>query len=369
MEQVELRAPVLREGMQFRLLVQDQVFLFHPKAASQILEARVGEALKLCRGQSLTQMLPEVRAVLDYNCTVEEWQGFLDRMARSGLFEGTYNRTPRVRLFDPGPAIDFLTQKCRWLFTAPAVVVLFLLMIAGLGRLFAHWDFFLSQVLRVTAAHPVLSVLLFYFCFVPVGLLHELAHGMVCRWFGGEVVEVGLWKDSANLYVSSNKAPLTTARRRILYLSGGVFLDMFILFLLVNIWLALPNYVTLMFLLPQALFFLQFSYAMEKNSDLSRIISEWTELPEAEGRWAFLKEFFKSRPKTGVEWKRAAVYLGSIALQGVVAAFLVWSFRQPVPVSLWRGVQFSVPFWPPILYVVYRSLRKASLKTYDLFPK
>jgi hypothetical protein len=366
MEQAELRAPVLREGLQFRPLVEGRVFVYHPRAASEILDARVGEALKLCRGQSLAEMLPEVRVVLDYDCTPEEWQSFLDRMARNGVFEGTSNRTPRLRLFDPGPAIDFLTQNCRWLFTAPAVVVLFLLLIAGLGRLFAHWSFFTSEVLRVASTHPLLSMLLFYFCFVPVGLLHELAHGMVCRWFGGEVVEVGLWTDRANLYVSSNKTPLTTPRARILYLSGGVFLDMFMLFLMVNIWLAWPNYITLMFLLPQALFFVQFSYATEKGSDLSRIIAEWTEIPEPEGRWGFLKEFSKERPVTGLGWRRASIYLGSIALQGAVAVFLIWTFRRPVPVSLWPGLQFSVAFWPPILYLTYRSLRKASLK---IFPQ
>ncbi len=369
MEQAELEAPVLRQGLQFRPLVQGRVFIYHPKIASQILDARIGEALKLCRGQSLAEMLPEVSAVIDYDLTLDEWRGFLARMAENGLFEGIPNRSPRVRLFDPGPAVDFLTQNCRWLFTAPAVVALFLLLFAGLGRLVVNWSFFVGEVLRATATHPFLSVLLFYFCFVPVGLLHELAHGMVCRRFGGEVVEVGLRKNSANLYVMANKAALTTPRARILELAGGSFLDMFILFVLVNIWLAWPNYLTLMFLLPQALFFLQFSYAMEGNSDLSRIISEWTEIPESEDRRGFLKEFFKSPPKSDVGWKRAAIYLGSIALQGAVAVFLIWSFRQPVPVSLWPGLQLTVPFWPPLLYLTYRLLRKASMNVSRLFPK
>ncbi len=369
MEQAQLEAPVLREGLRFRPLVQGRVFIYHRGVASQILDARVGEALKLCRGQSLAEMLPEVSALIDYDLTLDEWRGFLARMAENGFFEGLPNRSPRVRLFDPGPAVDFLTQNCRWLFTAPAVIGLFALLFAGLGRLIAHWGFFVSEVLRATATHPILSVLLFYFCFVPVGLLHELAHGMVCRWFGGEVVEVGLRKNSANLYVVANKAALTTPRARILELAGGPFLDMFILFVLVNIWLAWPNYLTLMFLLPQVLFFLLFSYAMEGNSDLSRIITEWTEIPESEGRWAFLKEFFRSRPKSAVEWKRARIYLASIALQLAVAAFLIWSFRKPVPVSLWPGAELQVPFLPPLLYLFYRLLRKGSLNVPRLFPK
>ncbi len=359
MEQVEPRAPILREGLQFRPLSGGQLFVTHPEIASQILDERVAAALQLCQGQTISAMLPEVRAVLDYNCTAEEWQNYLARLAREGLFKDHPNRSPRVRLFDPGPTMDFLTGKCRWLFTAPAVGILFVLLFAGLWRLLAHWGVFVAQVTRYTGTHPYLSVLLFYFCFMPVGLLHELAHGVVCRWFGGEVLEVGLQRDSANLYVLSNKAPLASPRARILYYAGGAFLDMAVFFLLVNLWLAWPNYITFMFLLPQALFFLQFSYAVERGSDLSRIVSEWTKLPEAEGRWAFVKEFFSSPPKTPAQRKRAAVYLGSIFLQLGVAALLIWSFRQPMTVSLWPGRQATVLFWPPLLYLIYRLLRHA----------
>jgi hypothetical protein len=357
MGQAEPRASLLRPGLRFRPLSGGQVFVTHPEIASQILDQRVATALQLCQGQPIAATLPEVRAVLDYDCTAEEWQDYLARLARDGLFEGQANRSPRVRLFDPGPAMDLLAGKCRWLFTAPAVGILFLLLFAGLWRLLAHWDLFAAQVTHYTGVHPFLSVLLFYFCFLPVGLLHELAHGVVCRWFGGEVLEVGLQRDSANLYVLSNKVPLNHPRARILYYAGGAFLDMAVFFLLVNLWLAWPNYLAFMFLLPQALFFLQFSYAMERGSDLSRIVSEWTKLPQAEGRWAFVEEFFSSPPKTPAQRKRAAVYLGSILLQLAVAVLLIGSFRQPTNVSLWPGRQASVPFWPPLLYLIYRLLR------------
>ncbi len=362
MEQGEARAPVLREGMIYRALVDGRVYMYHPRSASQILDARAVAALQLCRGQSLSGMVPEVCAVMDCDVTLEEWQGFLDRMARSGLFEGIANRDPRRRLFDPRPIVEFITEKGRWLFSTPVVVLLFGVLAVSLVQLGFHWETFVNAVESATGMHPFLSVFLFYLCFVPVGLLHELGHGAVCGRFGGEVLEVGVWTDSANLYVSSNKAPLTTARARIIYLAGGVFTDMLVFFLLLNIWLRWPSYGTLIFLLPQALFFLQFSYAMEKNSDLSRIISEWTELPEAEGRWGFVKDFLKSRPKSRAEWKRAAVYLGSITLQLAVAATLIWAFRHATRVKLWSGAEFSVPFWPPLLYLIYRTLRKGATK-------
>lgn len=362
------RAPVLRPGLNLRGLSGGRVFVHHPRVASQILDARVGKVLLECKGQPMSEFLPLVRQLLEYDVTAEEWAAFQSQLAGFGFFEGTANRNPRVRLFDPGPAIDFLTRKCRWLFTPPAVVMLFVFLFAGLWRLFGNWSFFVEEVLRITREHPLLSVFLFYLCFLPVGLLHELAHGVVCRWFGGEVVEVGLRQDSANLYVLSNTAPLTTARARIFYFAGGALLDMFIFFLLVNVWLRWPNFLTLIFLLPQALFVLQFSVAMEGGSDLSRIISEWTRLKESGGRRGFLKEFFTALPKTPVERKRAAIYLASIAFQTAMAAWLVWSLRRPVPVMLWPGFELAVPFWPVLLYIFYRMLRWTFLNFRRFFP-
>jgi hypothetical protein len=371
----ELRAPVLRRDLQYRPLAAGRVFVYHPQVAAQILEARAVAGLLLCRGQLIREMLPEVRRAMDYDCTEDEWVGFLNQVSAYGFFEGVPKRSPRVRLFDPAPAIDFLTRRCRWLFTTPAVVLLFVLLLAGLWRLLSHWSFFVAEVTRATALYPLPSLLLYYFCFLPVGLLHELAHGVVCRWFGGDVVEVGLRKDSANLYVLSNTAPLLSARARIFYFAGGAFLDMFIFFALVNIWLAWPNYFTLMFLLPQALFVLQFSYAMEEGSDLSRIVSQWTGIREARGRWAFVRQFFtarRERPANIDEKRRAAVYLASVALQLVAAAWLFWSFRAPVEVHWWPGAPqwlvARVPLWPPLLYLVYRLLRHSLMNYRTLFP-
>ncbi len=368
MEQAGPRAPTLREGVEFRPLAAGRMLIYHPEAATQVCDARVGEALKLCNGQPLAELLPQLCHMLDYSYTEQEWLEILGQVADFGFFQGRPKRHPRVRLFDPGPVIEFLTTRCPWLFTAPTVAVLFVALFTGLWRLLSNWGLFVAETLRATQLHPLLTVLLFYFCFVPVGLAHELAHGIVCRWFGGDVVEVGVRKDSANLYVLSNTAPLVDSRMRILYLAGGPFLDMFIFFLLVNVWLTWPNYLTFMFLLPEALFFLQFSYAMEKGSDLSRIIAEWTGIRESQGRTAFLKGLFAARPKSATEWKRAGAYLASIALQTSVALILIWSFRRPVPVSFWPGFQLNIPFWPVLLYGVYRALRYASMNYSRLIP-
>ncbi len=366
MEQAEALAPVMRPDLVFRPLAGGRVFISHPEVTAQIVSPEVAEVVRTCRGQPMMDLVCQASEILGWRFTEKEWYDFLIQLADCGYFRDRPKRNPRVRLFDPGPAIEFLTRKCRWLFTVPAVLALFALLLAGIWQLLGHWDFFASEVLRIAQAYPAPTVLLFYLCFVPVGLLHELAHGVVCHWFGGEVLEVGLKKNSANLYVLSNTAPLTAPRARILYFSGGAFLDMLIFFGLVNLWLLWPNFLSLMFLLPQALFVLQFSYAMENGSDLSRIVSIWLQLPEAEGRWAFVRSFSKQRPQSTAEWKRAGIYFGSIILQGTVAASLIWSFREAVEITPFPGIKLAVPFWPVILFVLYRWLRKGLLALPDL---
>jgi hypothetical protein len=358
MEQDEPRAPVLRADLDFRTLSGGNVFVSHPEIAAQVLDERAVAALRLCRGQNIREMLPQVREVMEYACAAEEWIGFLRSLQDTGMFEGRPKRHPRVRLFDPEPALDFLTRRCRFLFTAPAVVAFFLLLFVGLFQLLSHWGLFVAEVGRITGRFPLPCLLLYYLCFAPVGLIHELGHGAVCRWFGGEVLEVGVRKNNANMYVLSNTVALSRPQQLIPYYAAGAFCDMVVFFLLVNLWLRWPNFWTLIFLLPQALFVLLFSYAVEDASDTSRIVAQWSGIRDAGGRLAFLKQCLKARPRSAVEWKRAIVYFFSIALQGLVVVFLIWSFREPVRVAVWPGLSFPVPFWPPILYGIYRLVRK-----------
>jgi putative peptide zinc metalloprotease protein len=216
-------------------------------------------------------------------------------------------------------------------------------------------------------------MILYYTLFIPVGLLHELGHAVVCRRFGGETLEVGFVLSSANPVVKSNTAALETDRAKILYYAGGVFLDMFVFFILVNIWLRWPNYWTTLLLLPQTVFVLLFSYTMQAEQDFPKIVSQWTGIPEAGGRRAFLKEWLKNPPQKGLRTERTLVYAGTMVLQTVVFAFLVWSFRSPASVSLFPGVQVVLPFWPPILYVLYRMIRYTIFNfgrlTARLFPR
>ncbi|HWQ03153.1 MAG TPA: hypothetical protein VNL38_01615, partial [Candidatus Nitrosotenuis sp.] len=234
MGQEELRLPVLKSGVQFRPLAAGRVFVEGPGVAGFVVGAEVGEALQLCRGQKAAEVLPEVQRILNYDCSEQEFLDFVNTLKDYGIFEGFPRKSPRMKLFDPGPAIDFLTHRFPWLFTSPVVIGLFVLLAIAVAQLIYRWDLFVAQVSMATATRPWLSLLLYYVVFIPVGMLHELGHGIVCRWFGGEVLEVGIARDTANPYVLSNKAALESDRAKILYFAGGWFVDIVIFFVLVN---------------------------------------------------------------------------------------------------------------------------------------
>jgi hypothetical protein len=348
----------LRREVRLRPLSAGRVFVDGPNTNSVVLDERAGQVLALCQGQPIAELLPEAQRALEYECTAEELAGFLDSLKKYGIFEGIPRKLNYVRLFNPGPLADFLVKHCPWAFSAVMVAGLFALLGVGLVQLVLYWDVFVAQVQSATAEHPWLSMLLYYAMFIPVGLLHELGHGAACRWFGGELLEVGFLLSGANPVVKSNKAALSSDRAKIVYFAGGVLVDMFVFFALVNIWLAWPNYWTTLLLLPQAIFVLQFSYTVEAEQDLPRIIAQWSKAPEAPSRIGFLRELFRNPPKTGMEKRRAAVYLSSIILQAAVFVLLVWTFRQPVTVHLLPGFAPTIPFWPVVLYWTYRGLRK-----------
>lgn len=103
MEQVECRVPSLREGVRFEPLSGGRTLLYHPKAATQVCDSQLADALKLCNGQPMSEWFRQVRRIVDY--TEEEWTAILNQMADFGFFNGLPKRHPRVRLFDPGPEI------------------------------------------------------------------------------------------------------------------------------------------------------------------------------------------------------------------------------------------------------------------------
>src|SRR5207249_10303625 len=127
--------------------------------------------------------------------------------------------------------------------------------------LVADWRTFIGEVARAARSRPAATVLLYYLTFIPIALLHELGHAVVIRYYGGEVPEIVV-RHNAHFAVLTNTSVLKERMERVWYLSMGTVVDVYI-------WLALliafhyrHDYLLLMFLLPQTIYFLLYSYSI-----------------------------------------------------------------------------------------------------------
>lgn len=93
---------------------------------------------------------------------------------------------------DPDRFLDFLTGKIGWLFSLPAVILSTLMMITALGLLLVNYTEFISRLPSLSAFLSSSNWLLLGIVVMCMKVIHELAHGMVFKRFGGECHEIGV---------------------------------------------------------------------------------------------------------------------------------------------------------------------------------
>jgi hypothetical protein len=126
----------------------------------------------------------------------------------------------------------------------------------------------------------------------------------------------------------------------------------------IYIWLALliafhysANYLVLMFLLPQTIYFLLYSYSIFKNSDFLKAIAAWFDQPVPSDPWKFIRDNWHSRPEKAPTRKLLYVMTLSLGVKLLVTAFVVWTFavaeyRVLALYAIYRAVVYSLGNWP-----------------------
>ncbi len=95
-------------------------------------------------------------------------------------------RFPLVR---PNGLLQILLPTCGWLFARPMFLLWCLLCAMASWRITVHWDSFTQAALATLVPGQWWSLMAV--CLV-LKVLHEMAHGLVCRHYGGSVCEAGL---------------------------------------------------------------------------------------------------------------------------------------------------------------------------------
>ena len=143
---------------------------------------------------------------------------------RAPLFRGELLRM-RWSFGDPDALLDRVLPSIRWMFTPGFVAASVVVFAAYVILLAANWDAF-GAALSATYAPRNLTLAtaaIFWLTAGVVILIHELGHGVACKYFGGEVRELGfmiLYFQPA-FYCNVNDAWSFTERRARLWVTAA----------------------------------------------------------------------------------------------------------------------------------------------------
>jgi len=338
----ELNRPLRRSGIAARELVNGMVYLRHPKFSSQIINVTQWNFLEMCDGSSLEELKELAPARLGFEVTVEQLRSTVEYLSELGVLEGTIGASNHYRVVDASPLIARLAPLVRFVATRWFACFTVLALLLCIGLLVADWDRFSDEVAQAARQHPVASIALYYLTFIPIALLHELGHAVVINYYGGEVPEIVI-RRNAHFALLSNSSVLKERKQSLWYLSMGTVVDVYIWLALLIAFQYTSHYLLLMFLLPQTVYFLLYSYSIFNNSDYLKIVAIWLDQPIPAGPWKFLRSGWRKRPES--KPARQLLYMMTISLVVKLAltGFLFWTFL----VKEYRVL---------ILYVVYKAL-------------
>lgn len=338
----DLNRPLCRSGIAARELANGMVYLRHPKFSSQIINVTQWNFLAMCDGRSLEALQELAPARLGFEVTIEQLQSTVEYLTELGVFEGTKSNSDYHRVVDASPLIARLSPLVQILASQWFAWFTLLAFLASIVLLVADWNRFTDETARAAREHPVASLVLYYLTFIPIALLHELGHAAVVKYYGGEVPEIVI-RRNAHFAVLSNISVLKERNQLLWYLIMGTVMDVYI-------WLALllafhfsSHYLLLMFLLPQTVYFLLYSYSIFNNSDFLKFVARWLDEPIPTRPWNFVRGGWRKRPQNAPARRLLYIMTLSLFIKLTLAGFLIWTFLMK---------EYRVL----LLYFVYRAL-------------
>jgi putative peptide zinc metalloprotease protein len=180
--------------------------------------------------------------------SAEELEAYVAQLRRLGLVEGAAQAPPvrgrvrgdllylRFKAFDPDRFLERLLPLFRWCFTRGFVAASAALALFAMAVALANWPEIRQEFARFAHVHVLVYawlVLILTVC------AHEMAHGLACKRFGGQVREMGfmlIYLQPA-LYCNVSDAWMFPEKAKRLWVTAaGAWLDMVLWTLAVLAW-------------------------------------------------------------------------------------------------------------------------------------
>ena len=146
----------------------------------------------------------------------------------------------RFSLFDPDVLLNAIFSRTGWLFTRPAMFAWLALVAIALMTVAPKWLELVREIVAFDFLSPAHAVT-FFVAYPLLKLIHELAHGLVVKRYGGEVHELGVafmvllpipYVDASSAAVFHDK------RQRMLVGAAGIFVELGLAAVAALVWSA-----------------------------------------------------------------------------------------------------------------------------------
>ena len=146
-------------------------------------------------------------------------------------------------VFDPNRFLDRTQKYVRWIWRPPTVAISLVLIAMMTGVIVSHFAPIWEQTLELYAflRKPFWDAVQFFFILCFIGLIHELAHGYVCKFYGGEVHDIGvaLLYFMPAFYCDTTDALLFEKKwHRLWVVLAGMYIEAIICCFAVALWVA-----------------------------------------------------------------------------------------------------------------------------------
>jgi len=210
------------------------------KTASQIVEdlGRLGEdsvtpeqAVTIC--QWLVQSNLVISEALDASARLGNQASAIDKQKMMGLLNPI---SFKVSLFNPNQILSVCQGPFSWLFSGWFLILWLVTGGVAMNVLFNRWDDLGTASAGILSGTSWISFLVFWLL---LKVVHEFAHGLACKKYGGEVPEAGvlflLFTPMAFVNVTSMWR-FSSRWHRIVVAAAGMYVELFISFLALIVW-------------------------------------------------------------------------------------------------------------------------------------
>jgi putative peptide zinc metalloprotease protein len=147
----------------------------------------------------------------------------------------------KCKLFNPDQLLKRIQPSTQWMFSGWVFVVWTLTGIYAASILWTDWDKLGGASTGIFAGNAWIWLLLIW---ILLKVLHETAHGIACRRFGGDVPEAGvlllLFTPLAYVNVTSMWR-FGNRWHRIVVASAGMYVELFVSFISIILWQRFPG--------------------------------------------------------------------------------------------------------------------------------